>query len=80
MLMVGTDKRRRGKVGKFDRGSDIKCAGYGRINRNPPYMVFPAVADLKLAPRDRSTPLPAPILLTDGDELHPPTRWVYLTS
>jgi hypothetical protein len=47
--MVGTDERR-GSVGKSYRGSDLKGAGYGRFNRNPPYMVFPAAADLKSVP------------------------------
>jgi hypothetical protein len=38
MSIMGTDERR-GWVGKFDRGSDLKGAGYKRFRHNPPYKV-----------------------------------------
>jgi hypothetical protein len=60
--MVGADERR-GWVRKADRGSDLKGAGYGRFNRNPPYAVFPEAFDLKPAPRDRAAHLAAAVLL-----------------
>jgi hypothetical protein len=68
--MVGTDKGR-GWVGKSDLGTDLKGAGYGRFNRNPPHMVFPAAADLKSALPYRAAPLAAVVLLGAGVELHP---------
>jgi hypothetical protein len=63
-------------VGESDRGSDLKCAGYGRFNRNPMYMVFPAAAYLKSRLLDRAAPFAAAVLLAAGVELQPP-RWVY---
>jgi hypothetical protein len=58
-------------VGKSDRGSDLKGAGYGRFNRNPPYMVFPAAAELESAPPNRVVPLAAVVFLADDVKLHP---------
>jgi hypothetical protein len=54
-------------VGKSDRGSDLDGAGYERSNQNPPFVVFPAAADLKPALRDPTVV----VLLADGVELHP---------
>jgi hypothetical protein len=68
--MVRTDKGRIW-VGESDWGSDFKGVGYERINRNPPYMVFPAAAGLKSALPDHSVPLAAAILLAVGVEFHP---------
>jgi hypothetical protein len=78
--MVGTDKGR-GWVGKLDRGSgsDFKYAGYGRFNRNFPYVVFPGVAYLKSALPDRAAPLAAVVFLVVGVEPHP-RGWVCLIS
>jgi hypothetical protein len=77
-LMVGTDERR-GWVGKSDRGSDLKGAGYGRFNRNPPYIFLPAAANAKSATPYRAAPFAAAVLLAFGVELQP-LRWVCLTS
>jgi hypothetical protein len=76
--MVGTDEER-GWVGNSDQDSDLKDAGYGSFNRNPPYMFFPAAADLISAPPYRPAPLVAAVLLVGGVELHPRER-VCLTS
>jgi hypothetical protein len=66
-------------VGKLDRACDLKGAGYGRLNRNPPYIIFPAAAELKSAPPDRAAHLAAAVLLAIGVELHP-HGWVCLPS
>jgi hypothetical protein len=63
--MVGTDEGR-GWARKLDRGFDLKGAEYGDFNRNPPYMVFPAAADLKSALPYRAAPLAAVVLLAVG--------------
>jgi hypothetical protein len=68
--MVGTDERR-GWVGKSNWGSDLKGAGYGCFNRNPPYMFILAGADIKSAPPDHVAPLAAIVLLADDVELRP---------
>jgi hypothetical protein len=72
--MVGTDEGR-GWVGKSNRGSDLKGAGYGLFNRNTPYMIFPAAADLKLAPPYRAAPLAAAVLSDAGVKFHPMDRY-----
>jgi hypothetical protein len=68
MSTVGTDKGRCW-VGKSDRGYDLKSAGYGRLT--PPYMIFPAAADLLSSAPDRASPLTAAHLPPIGVELHP---------
>jgi hypothetical protein len=76
--MVGTDKKR-GWVRKSDRGSDLKGAEYGRFNRNPPYIGFPAAADLISMPLGRAATLAAVDirLMMLGSY---PLGWVYSTS
>jgi hypothetical protein len=76
--MVGTDEGK-GWVGKSDRGSDLKNAGYGNFNQNPTYMVFSAAADLIPTPPDRAAPLAAAVFLVANVELHP-LGWVCSTS
>jgi hypothetical protein len=44
--MVGTDEGR-GCVETWVRDLDLRDAGYGRYNRNPMYMFFPAATDLE---------------------------------
>jgi hypothetical protein len=61
----------RGKVGESDRDSDPKGAGYGRFNRNSPYITFSAAVDLRSALPDRAAPLAGAFLLANGVELHP---------
>jgi hypothetical protein len=51
-------------------GSDLKEDGYGSFNYNPTYMLFPAAADLVLAPLNRPTTLAAVVFLVAGVELH----------
>jgi hypothetical protein len=68
--MVGTAEGR-GWVGKSDRGSDIKGPGCGRFNRNPPYMTFPAAADLESASLNYAAPLAATFHLAVSVEFHP---------
>jgi hypothetical protein len=77
LWMVGTDTRR-GWVGKSDRGSNLKGAGYVCFTR-PLYMFFPAAADLKSVPLDRVVPLAAAVLIAASIELNPP-RWICFTS
>jgi hypothetical protein len=67
--MVAADERR-GWVGKSNLGFYLEGAGYGRFNRNPPYMVFLAAADITSSPPDRAAPLAAAGLLADGVKLH----------
>jgi hypothetical protein len=62
-------------VGNLDWGSDRKGAGYIRFNQHPPYEVFPAAEDLKLALPYRVAPLATAVLLAVGVELHL-LRWV----
>jgi hypothetical protein len=68
---MGATDEGRGWVGKSDRGSDLKDAGYGSFDRNPPNMFIPAAADLVSTPRYRAAPLAAAVLLAVGVELHP---------
>jgi hypothetical protein len=70
LSMVGTDEGRC-LVGNSNLGSDLNDTGYGNFNQNPPYMGFPAAADLVLAPLDRATPPAAPLLLANGVEPYP---------
>jgi hypothetical protein len=58
-------------VEKSNRGSDLKDDGYKRFNRNAPYMVFPAAADLISASPHRAAPFTAAVLLAACDDLHP---------
>jgi hypothetical protein len=74
LSMVGTDEGR-GWVGKSDRGSDLKDAGYGSFKQNPPYTLIRSATDLILAPPYRAAPLAAAVLLADGVELHPMDRY-----
>jgi hypothetical protein len=69
--MVSTDEGR-GWVGESDRGFDLKGAGNGRSNRNPPYKVFPAAVDLKSALPNHAAPLAAASLPSIVVDLHPP--------
>jgi hypothetical protein len=48
-----------------------KGVGYGSFNRNPPYGVFLASADLKSAPPIRAARLAAAVLLDANVEFHP---------
>jgi hypothetical protein len=73
--MVGTDERR-GWVGKSDRGSDLKGAGYGSFSQNLPYMFFPAATDQPLAPLDRAPPPAVAILLATSLHMSSSTPWV----
>jgi hypothetical protein len=66
-------------VGREDRGSDLKGAGYGSFNRNSPYGVFLAADDLVLAPPDIAAPLAAAALLAFSVELRP-LGWLCSTS
>jgi hypothetical protein len=61
-------------VGKSNRGSDLKGAGYGRrdiLTETLRTKNFPVAADLKLSPPSRAAPLSAGVLLAGNVELHP---------
>jgi hypothetical protein len=66
-------------VEKSDPGPDLKGAGYGHLNRSPPYGVFPAAAVIKSTSPDRAAPLAAADLLVVCVKLHP-VGWVCSTS
>jgi hypothetical protein len=71
---MGTDEGR-GWVGKSGRGSDLKDAGYGSFNRNPPQIAISYSGGSQSyisAPQDRAAPLAAAVLLVYGVELNPP--------
>jgi hypothetical protein len=48
LSMVGPDERRR-RVGKSERGFDLKGAGYGCFDRNPAYISFPGGGRSKIS-------------------------------
>jgi hypothetical protein len=58
-------------VGKSDRGSDVKGAGYGRFNDTLCIWFFPAAVDLKSVPLDRAAPFAVAVLLAAFVEVHP---------